>query len=199
MATSIRQARFRRPPGSTEVFLVRHGESEPAVGAEPSRSSTATATRRSPPRASSRPSGCASASPAGDRRHLRHDAAPHGADGGAARRPARPRAPRRARPARGLPRRVGGRLFRQHVAEGDPSPLRMIGRAALGRRSPAPSRRRVPARVRGAIERIVAAHPASGSWWSPRRRDRRDPRPGRRAAAPFASSVPTTARSPTSS
>lgn len=31
MAESIRQARFRRPPGSTEVFLVRHGESEPAI------------------------------------------------------------------------------------------------------------------------------------------------------------------------
>ncbi|MBA3303421.1 MAG: histidine phosphatase family protein, partial [Acidimicrobiia bacterium] len=27
----IRQHRFRRPPGSTEVLLVRHGESEPAV------------------------------------------------------------------------------------------------------------------------------------------------------------------------
>lgn len=26
-----RQPRFRRPPGSTELFLVRHGESEPAV------------------------------------------------------------------------------------------------------------------------------------------------------------------------
>jgi 2,3-bisphosphoglycerate-dependent phosphoglycerate mutase len=26
-----RQRRFRRPPGSTELFLVRHGESEPAV------------------------------------------------------------------------------------------------------------------------------------------------------------------------
>ncbi len=26
-----RQSRFRRPPGSTELFLVRHGESEPAV------------------------------------------------------------------------------------------------------------------------------------------------------------------------
>ena len=31
MAKPIRQARFRRPPGSTELFLVRHGESEPAV------------------------------------------------------------------------------------------------------------------------------------------------------------------------
>ncbi len=29
--TSYRQHRFRRPPGSTELFLVRHGESEPAV------------------------------------------------------------------------------------------------------------------------------------------------------------------------
>lgn len=31
MPEAIRQARFRRPPGSTDVFLVRHGESEPAV------------------------------------------------------------------------------------------------------------------------------------------------------------------------
>ena len=34
MAKPIRQARFRRQPGSTEVFLVRHGESEPAVKGE---------------------------------------------------------------------------------------------------------------------------------------------------------------------
>lgn len=31
MPEAIRQVRFRRPPGSTELFLVRHGESEPAV------------------------------------------------------------------------------------------------------------------------------------------------------------------------
>ncbi len=35
MARPLRQARFRRPPGSTEIFLVRHGESEPAVPGEP--------------------------------------------------------------------------------------------------------------------------------------------------------------------
>lgn len=29
--TEYRQYRFRRPPGATEVFLVRHGESEPVV------------------------------------------------------------------------------------------------------------------------------------------------------------------------
>lgn len=29
--TEYRQHRFRRPPGATEVFLVRHGESEPVV------------------------------------------------------------------------------------------------------------------------------------------------------------------------
>ena len=31
MTKAVRQQRFRRPPGSTEIFLVRHGESEPAV------------------------------------------------------------------------------------------------------------------------------------------------------------------------
>src|SRR3954471_25011451 len=31
MPKVVRQARFRRPPGATEIFLVRHGESEPAV------------------------------------------------------------------------------------------------------------------------------------------------------------------------
>ena len=35
MAKPIRQARFRRPPGATELFLVRHGESEPAVPDRP--------------------------------------------------------------------------------------------------------------------------------------------------------------------
>jgi probable phosphoglycerate mutase len=30
-APAVRQARFRRPPGATDVILVRHGESEPAV------------------------------------------------------------------------------------------------------------------------------------------------------------------------
>ncbi|MBA3280865.1 MAG: histidine phosphatase family protein [Acidimicrobiia bacterium] len=32
---SYRQHRFRRPPGATEIFLVRHGESEPAVPGQP--------------------------------------------------------------------------------------------------------------------------------------------------------------------
>lgn len=35
MAKQIRQSRFRRPPGATEVLLVRHGESEPAVAGQP--------------------------------------------------------------------------------------------------------------------------------------------------------------------
>ncbi len=34
MPKVVRQARFRRPPGATEMFLVRHGESEPAVAGE---------------------------------------------------------------------------------------------------------------------------------------------------------------------
>lgn len=33
--TSYRQHRFRRPPGATEILLVRHGESEPAVPGRP--------------------------------------------------------------------------------------------------------------------------------------------------------------------
>lgn len=32
---SHRQIRFHKPPGATEVFLVRHGESEPAVDGKP--------------------------------------------------------------------------------------------------------------------------------------------------------------------
>ena len=35
MPPVIRQHRFRRPPGSTELFLVRHGESEPSVLGQP--------------------------------------------------------------------------------------------------------------------------------------------------------------------
>lgn len=34
-ARAIRQHRFRRPPGATEVLLVRHGESEAAVPGQP--------------------------------------------------------------------------------------------------------------------------------------------------------------------
>src|SRR3954464_6982726 len=33
--TEYRQMRFRRPPGSTELLLVRHGESEPMVPGRP--------------------------------------------------------------------------------------------------------------------------------------------------------------------
>lgn len=33
--TSYRQHRFRKPPGATEILLVRHGESEPAVPGRP--------------------------------------------------------------------------------------------------------------------------------------------------------------------
>ena len=35
MTTSYRQHRFRRPAGATELLLVRHGESEPAVPGRP--------------------------------------------------------------------------------------------------------------------------------------------------------------------
>lgn len=34
-ARTVRQARFRRPPRATDVFLVRHGESEPSVESQP--------------------------------------------------------------------------------------------------------------------------------------------------------------------
>ena len=34
MSEQVRQARFRRPPGATELVLVRHGESMPAVPGE---------------------------------------------------------------------------------------------------------------------------------------------------------------------
>lgn len=37
MTTSYRQHRFRRPAGATELLLVRHGESEPAVPGQPFR------------------------------------------------------------------------------------------------------------------------------------------------------------------
>ena len=33
--TEYRQTRFRRPPGSTELLLVRHGESEPMIPGRP--------------------------------------------------------------------------------------------------------------------------------------------------------------------
>jgi probable phosphoglycerate mutase len=121
-----------KPPGSTELLLIRHGESEPVVPGRPF-------PRRRPRRPELAPEGrvqaeqIADRSPPPDRRDLRHDAAPTRADGGPARRRTRARARRRARPARGQPRRVGGRALPQARRRGPPLALRMLTGAALGR------------------------------------------------------------------
>ena len=126
--------RFTRPPGSTELLLVRHGESEAMVPGRPfplvdGHGDPALAPDgRHPGRARRRPPGQPP-----DRRHLRHDAAAHRADGGAARRQARPRPDRRARPARGPPRRVGGRALPQAHGRGPSGRPEGAQRAALGR------------------------------------------------------------------
>ena len=157
-----RQTRFRRPAGATEILLVRHGESEPLV---PGRPFPLVDGHGDPALA---PEGHEQAKRVADRlatqridRHLRHDAAPHRADRGAARRPSS--ASRRTVEPDLREVYLGeweGELFRQRVAEGHPIAVRMSERGALGR----DPRRRAEGRVhragcRAGLGRIAAAHP----------------------------------------
>ena len=106
----IRQHRFTPPPGATTVLVVRHGESAAEIPGKPfplrdgHGDPGAAPRRRAPGRAARRPAGARA-----DHRDLRHHAAPHAPDRGAARGAARHHAGRGARPARGVPRRLGRR------------------------------------------------------------------------------------------
>ena len=126
------------------------------VPGKPFPASTATAIRRSAPEG--RAAGRAARRPAGrprHRRHLRDDTAAHGADRCAARRPPRHRAARRARPARGPPRRVGGRALPPARRRGPPARRADARRAAVGRD---PRRR-----VAGVAPRRACAGRSTGS------------------------------------
>lgn len=158
--TEYRQYRFERPPGSTEIFLVRHGESEPLV---PGRPFPLVDGHGDPALA---PEGEAQAVRVGERL----------ADEGIAaiyvttlRRTAQTAAP--------LAARIGiqpvvepelrevhlgqweGELFRQRVAENHPIAAEMFEQQRWDVIPGAESNDALAARVGAALNRIAAAHP----------------------------------------
>jgi probable phosphoglycerate mutase len=157
--TEYRQMRFRRPPGATELILVRHGESEPLV---PGRPFPLVDGHGDPELA---PDGRAQAELVGAR------LARHPIDViyvTTLRRTAQTAAPLAA--VLGLEPIVEadlrevhlgeweGELYRKHMAEGHPIALQVISEqrwdAIPGAESPAAIR----TRVRGALDRVVAAN-----------------------------------------
>jgi probable phosphoglycerate mutase len=160
MAKPIRQARFRRPPGSTELFLVRHGESEPAVAGQPfplvdghGDPALAPEGRAQAERVAERLAGAGiDAIYVTTLRRTAETAAPL-----AARLGHEPRVERDLREVF-LGDWEGG-SFRLHIAEGHPAARRMIEEErwdAIPGGEPTADFR---ARVRAGLERIVAAHP----------------------------------------
>jgi probable phosphoglycerate mutase len=159
MPEAIRQARFRRPPGSTEIFLVRHGESEPAVEGSPfplvdGHGDPALA-----------PEGREQAELVGDRLAKEGIAAIYVTSLRRTQETAAPLARRT-----GLELRVEPELrevclgewenvFRHHVAAGHPIALRMYAEQRWDVIPGAEPSDAFSARVRGALEGIVAAHP----------------------------------------
>jgi probable phosphoglycerate mutase len=155
-----RQTRFRRPPGSTELLLVRHGESEPMVPGRPF------------PRVDGH--GDPALAPEGERQAelVADRLAGHAIDAlyvTTLRRTVQTAAPLAAR--LGIEPRVEpdlrevhlgeweGELYRQRVAEGHPLTVQMMVEQRWDVIPGAESPESLRARVRGAIERIVAAHP----------------------------------------
>ncbi|MET0146343.1 MAG: histidine phosphatase family protein [Ilumatobacteraceae bacterium] len=155
-----RQRPFHRPPGSTELLLVRHGESEPMV---PGRPFPLVDGHGDPALA---PEGRRQAERVGERlAHLPIDAIYVTS----LRRTHETAAP--------LASRVGiepvverdlrevhlgeweGELYRQKVVERDPVAVRMLVEERWDVIPGAESSEALRARVRGALERIVAAHP----------------------------------------
>ena len=155
-----RQTRFRRPPGSTELLIVRHGASEPAV---PGRSFALVDGHGDPALA---PEGEEQAQRVADRLAGEHLDAIYVSN---LRRTAETAAP--------LAERLGlepvvepdlrevhlgeweGGLFRQRMAEGHPIALRVRAEERWDVIPGAEAGAVFAARVRGAVERIVAAHP----------------------------------------
>jgi probable phosphoglycerate mutase len=155
-----RQSRFRRPPGATDVILVRHGESEPAVPGKP----FAMVDGHGDPALA--PDGRDQAEAVGARL----------ADQGVEaiyvtnlRRTAETAAPLAARLGMAPVVEAGlrevhlgeweGGLFRQRMAEGDPVGQRMLAEERWDVIPGAEPQDAFAARVRAAVHRIVAAHP----------------------------------------
>jgi probable phosphoglycerate mutase len=160
MPKVVRQARFRRPPGATEVFLVRHGESEPAVAGQV----FPLADGHGDPALA--PEGQEQAERVADRmagqgidaiyvttlRRTAETAAPL-----AARLAIEPRVERDLREVF-LGDWEGG-PFRHHVAEGHPAAVRMIQEERWDAIPGAEPTEDFRARVRAGLERVVAGHP----------------------------------------
>jgi probable phosphoglycerate mutase len=157
---AFRQMRFTKPPGSTELLLVRHGESEAVV---PDRPFPRVDGHGDPELA---PEGRVQAEQIADR------LAGHPIDAiyvTTLRRTVQTAAPLAARlglePAveRDL-REVNlgeweGELYRKHVAEGHPLAMRMLKEQRWDVIPGAESAESLRTRVRGALDRIVTAHP----------------------------------------
>jgi probable phosphoglycerate mutase len=159
MPKAIRQHRFRRPPGATELFLVRHGESEPSVLGQP----FPVVDGHGDPALA--PEGAEQAERVGER------LAAEGVDAiyvTTLRRTHQTAAP--------LARRIGvepvvepdlrevflgdwENTFRHHVADGHPIAARMYAEERWDVIPNAEPAADFSARIRGAVERIVARHP----------------------------------------
>jgi probable phosphoglycerate mutase len=154
-----RQTRFRRPPGSTELILVRHGESEPMV---PGRPFPLVDGHGDPELA---PDGRLQAELVADRlaahpidaiyvttlRRTVQTAAPLAAKLGI-----EPRVERDLREVH-----LGeweGELYRKHMAEGHPIALQVISEQRWDAIPGAESAASIRARVRAALDRIVTEH-----------------------------------------
>jgi probable phosphoglycerate mutase len=158
--TAYRQTRFRRPPGSTELLLIRHGESEAMV---PGRPFPLVDGHGDPELA---PEGRAQAEQVAVR------LADHPIDAiyvSTLRRTLQTAAPLAAR-LRLEPivepdlREVHlgdweGELYRKHMAEGHPIALQVIAEQRWDAIPGAESADSLRGRVRGVLERIVRAHP----------------------------------------
>jgi probable phosphoglycerate mutase len=155
-----RQLRFKRPPGSTELLLVRHGESEPMV---PGRPFPLVDGHGDPELA---PDGWVQAEQVAER------LAGHSIDAiyvSTLRRTAQTAAPLAAR--LGLEPVVEpelrevylgeweGELYRKHMAEGHPTALRVLSEQRWDAIPGAESAASIRTRVRDALDRIVKAHP----------------------------------------
>jgi probable phosphoglycerate mutase len=155
-----RQLRFTRPPGSTELLLVRHGESEAMV---PGRPFPLVDGHGDPELA---PLGLEQAA------RLAERLAAHPIDAiyvSSLRRTHQTAAP--------LAARIGiepvverdlrevylgeweGELYRKHMAEGHPLALKVISEQRWDAIPGAESPESIDTRVRGALDRVVAAHP----------------------------------------
>jgi probable phosphoglycerate mutase len=157
---AYRQLRFRRPPGATELLLIRHGESEPMV---PGRPFPLVDGHGDPALA---PEGHEQAERVAARLA---DHPIHAIYVTPLRRTAQTAAPLAART--GLTPIVEpelrevhlgeweGELYRKHMSEGHPIALRVIQEQRWDVIPGAESGESLRARVRGALERIVDAHP----------------------------------------